>query len=564
MFISLIFYLFKSEINEVDESIIAYHVATQLNPKCAEAYNNLGVVYKDRGNLEKSILYYQSALTINPSFSQTLNNLGVIYTVLGKLDEAYVYCKKAVETNPSYAEAYNNLGVLYRDEGLITEAVQNYEQCLKLDPLSKNAAQNRLLALNYAIGVDVSTISLAHREWGQQFIKNYVQRLTWKNNTNRTRPLRIGYISPDYFVHSVSYFMEAALAFANKNEFHVACYANVVREDNKTLHLKKFASLWRPIAHLNSKQVSDLIIQDEIDILIELTGHTAGNRLDVLAHKPAPIQVTWIGYPNSTGLPTIDYRITDAIVDPIDTKQTFVEELIRLPNCFLCYTPPVPAPDVNLAPAASSKFVTFGTFNNLAKINSIVLKLWCDILNAVPNSRILIKCKPFASDTVRNKTMKAFEMHGIASKRVDLLPLLPNTVDHLRAYALLDIALDTFPYAGTTTTCEALYMGVPVVTLVGNSHAHNVGSSLLSAVQGHSWLIAQNPEEYKRIAIELANNIPKLSNVRANLRTAMLTSPLCDGPLFVKNLESSYRTMWKKYCDSYNTDDDTEVVKKRK
>ena len=344
--------------------------------------------------------------------------------------------------------------------------------------------------------------------------------------------------------------MEAALVHAHREDFFIVCYANVVREDHKTLHFKKFASLWRSIAHLNAKQVAELIYQDEIDILVELTGHTAGNRLDVLAHKPAPIQVTWIGYPNSTGLPTIDYRFSDNVVDPVETKQSFVEELVRLPDCFLCYTPLSPAPEVASAPAVASKFITFGTFNNLAKINSLVLNVWCDILTAVPNSRILIKCKPFASDTIRLKIMKAFEQRGIASKRVDLLPLLPNTVDHLRAYSLLDIALDTFPYGGTTTTCESLFMGVPVITLVGNSHAHNVGSSLLHSFKNYDWLIAKSEKEYVQIAVDLASDISRLVNTRENLRSAMLSSPLCDGSTFVRNLEEKYLWMWNKYISS--------------
>lgn len=252
-----------------------------------------------------------------------------------------------------------------------------------------------------------------------------------------------------------------------------------------------------------------MIHQDQVDILIELTGHTAGNRLDVVAMKPAPIQITYLGYPNTTGLSTVDYRFTDELADPWNTTQRFTEELIRLPKCFLTYTAPQQPPPVSPLPALTNKFITFGSFNNLAKISQPVLMVWSAILRNIPNSRLVMKCKPFASAAVQQRILDQFIANGIDHSRIDLLPLMQRSFDHLKAYELMDISLDSWPYAGTTTTCESLFMGVPVITLRGSCHSHNVGSSLLNQVGLGSW-IAQNDHDYVQIAINHAKNFDRL------------------------------------------------------
>ena len=265
-------------------------------------------------------------------------------------------------------------------------------------------------------------------------------------------------------------------------------------------------------------------------------------------------QVAWIGYPNTTGLPTIEYRITDDIADAVDSKQGYVEELVRMPPpyAFLCYTPTLNPPEVAPTPALKNGFVTFGSFNNLAKMNDRVLSLWSQIIQRVPNSRLLMKCKPFACESIRQKMLARFESFGIESKRVDLIPLLPATTDHLKVYNMVDISVDTFPYAGTTTTCEALFMGVPVVTLKSHpphsSHAHNVGVSLLSRIAGMKEFIADSPEQYVNIAVAFGKDVPRLAKVRAGLRSAMLASPLCDGEGFTRALDGVYTDIWARWC----------------
>ncbi|BBN09875.1 protein O-GlcNAc transferase [Marchantia polymorpha subsp. ruderalis] len=540
------------EMLKFDMAVVMYELALHFNPHCAEACNNLGVIYKDRDNLDRAVDCYQMALSIKPNFSQSLNNLGVVYTVQGKMDQAAGMIEKAILANPTYAEAYNNLGVLHRDAGSIPLAIDAYERCLLIDPDSRNAGQNRLLAMNYIYEGKDDKLYIAHRDWGKRFNRLYPEFTTWDNSKERDRPLTIGYVSPDYFTHSVSYFIEAPLVHHNYTNFRVVVYCAVVKADAKTHRFRdtvlKRGGVWRDIYGVDEKKVASLVREDKVDILVELTGHTANNRLGVMACRPAPVQATWIGYPNSTGLPTIDYRFTDALADPLNTKQKHVEELVRLPGSFLCYTPSAETGPVVQTPAISNGFITFGSFNNLAKITPRVLRVWARILCAVPSSRLVVKCKPFCCDSVREGFLAKLEELGVESLRIDLLPLILLNHDHMQAYSLMDISLDTFPYAGTTTTCESLYMGVPCVTMAGNVHAHNVGVTLLHQV-GLGRLVAKTEDEYVNKSIDLASDSNMLNTLRLGLRERMLKSHLCDGPNFVRGLETTYRTLWNRYCD---------------
>ncbi|KAF9598632.1 hypothetical protein IFM89_028301 [Coptis chinensis] len=530
---------------DINQGVAYYKKALYYNWHYADAMYNLGVAY---GEMLK---FDMLALSIKPNFSQSLNNLGVVYTVQGKMDAAASMIEKAIVANPSYAEAYNNLGVLYRDAGNIALAIEAYEQCLKIDPDSRNAGQNRLLAMNYINEGKDDKLFEAHRDWGRRFMRLFTQYTSWDNPKEPERPLVIGYVSPDYFTHSVSYFIEAPLLYHDYSKYKVVVYSAVVKADAKTNRFRekvlKKGGLWRDIYGIDEKKVSSMVREDKVDILVELTGHTANNKLGMMACRPAPIQATWIGYPNTTGLPTIDYRITDSLVDPPDTRQRHVEELVRLPECFLCYTPSSEAGPVCPTPALLNGFVTFGSFNNLAKITPKVLQVWARILRAVPNSRLVVKCKPFCCDSVRQRFLSTLEQLGLEPLRVDLLPLILLNHDHMQAYSLMDISLDTFPYAGTTTTCESLYMGVPCVTMAGSVHAHNVGVSLLSKV-GLGNLIAETEDEYVESAVHLASNVTALSELRSSLRDLMAKSPVCDGPNFILGLETTYRNLWHRYC----------------
>eukprot|EP01117_Protostelium_nocturnum_P012041 TRINITY_DN4408_c0_g1_i1.p1 TRINITY_DN4408_c0_g1~~TRINITY_DN4408_c0_g1_i1.p1 ORF type:complete len:672 (-),score=57.26 TRINITY_DN4408_c0_g1_i1:1284-3053(-) len=534
-----------AEMGKKEESIIHYQLCVHFNPKCFEAYNNMGVLYKELNNIDMAIKSYQNALSINPQFPQTLNNLGVIFTVAGKMEEAHNSLNAAILEDSNYGEAYNNIGVLYRDEGEIEKAISAYEKCIQISPSSPNAAQNRLLAMNYAIEMDHNYVTQAHLDWGNTFPK-----VKWngKNKIEKKTTLRIGYISPDFFTHSVSYFIDGILKHHDKKLCHVFCYSNVGKGDSKTEKLKSQSHEWRDIYGIGPKEVAEIIRNDEIDILLELTGHTAGNRLDVMALKPAPIQGTYIGYPNTTGLTSIDFRFTDEYCDPINTEQKFSEKLVRLPQCFLCYTPGSDLFPTITLPSSSNGFITFGSFNNLAKINDEVISLWCEVLKKVPNSRFVIKSKPFASQKSKERMISKFLKEGIDSSRIDLFPLLNTNLDHMQSYKLMDISLDTFPYSGTTTTCESLWMGVPLVTLKGNIHSQNVSASLLNAI-GYGNLIAFTKEEYIDIACRLANNRLELGSIHDCLRQKMKSS-LCDGKTFTRSLEKVLHQLWNEYVIS--------------
>ncbi|GMH35925.1 hypothetical protein BSKO_03793 [Bryopsis sp. KO-2023] len=541
------------ETREFDRAIFMYEMAISQR-ECAEAYNNLGAIYKERDNMEKAVQCYVAALNIRPNFPQSLNNLGVVYTAEGRAQEAMALLQAALSACPEYAEAYNNIGVLQRDVGLIKDAIVSYEKCLELCKDSRNAGQNKLLGLNYIIPGEDPYVSDEHAKWGEEVQRSFPESPIFDRkdyDMTPNRALRVGYISPDLYTHSVSYFAEAPLAWHNQRRVHHVIYNCSPKFDAKSAKLKteveEAGGEWKDVMLLSDKQLAEKVKEDRIDILVELTGQFANNRLGTMAMKPAPVQVTWIGYPNSTGLKSIDYRFTDEICDPLSTKQSFVEELVRLPGCFLCYTPISDPPPVSPAPCIDNGFVTFGSFNALAKITKDVIKVWSEILHAVPNSRMVLKNKPFACETTKAYFMNMFKAEGIESWRVDLLPLAPQTHSHLSMYSLLDISLDPWPYAGTTTTCESMFMGVPCVTLTGGCHAHNVGVSLINAVGlGEGW-IAQTKEEYVELVVNRVQDMEELAEVRAGLRQKMLSSRMCDAKNFVMDLEDVYHKLWDQW-----------------
>lgn len=546
-----------SETGEVQKSMFAYHCALKLNPQCAHAHNNLGVLYRMQGQMELAKKSYEAALVAQPNFTQGLNNLAVMYTQQGFASMALNLLQAAIESDPTYAEAWNNLGVLQRDVGEAEKAVESYSKCCSIEPNNRNAGQNMLLGLNYIYDGNEECIYDAHVEWGERFQKIYtcMEPPSVEDRKAQHEKVRIGYVSGDLFIHSVSYFAEAPIKSHNMEIFDVVIYSVCSNPDQKSARLQtdveRVGGLWNHVAGLSEERLAQKIREDEIDILIDLTGHTANNRLGTFAMKPAPIQITWIGYPNTTGLKTIDYRITDSLCDPLDTKQKYTEELIRMENCFLCYTPCPTAPDVAPLPADTNGYITFGSFNALSKQTPTVIQTWCKILRSIPHSRLILKNKPFACDSVKQAFWNMFQRFGVCRDRVDLLPLTPRTDSHLEQYSMVDICLDPFPYAGTTTTAEALYMGVPCLTMKGKGHAHNVGVSILTNVGlGDEW-IAKSTHEYIVKAQNAARDITSLRNLRSSLRHAMISSPFCDVAQFMQHFEQHLTNMWNKYtCES--------------
>ena len=606
-----------AESGDKHKAMAMYELTIHFAPQYAEAWNNLGVILRDLGNVERAIECYKVAAGANPQFGQPLNNLGIIYAGRGAVTKSLQAFQAAITASPSYAEVYNNLGVLYRDIGEMHDCLNAYKKCLELDPKNRSAGHNLLMGLNYIHRGEEEIVCKAHEDWGRNFSKQYknllprfktVRSLEGKRDVSKPcsrgqrreargqgqgcfgvdfgpetndfdfrnggkeillteedslveadeeKELTIGYVSPDLFTHSVSYFAEAPITH-HKN-VKVIVYNVTPTPDAKTDRLKTSSGenvLWRDVVHLSELNLARLIRKDKVDVLVELTGHTANNRLAAVAMRPAPIQATWIGYPNSTGLKEVDYRITDFVTDPEDTCQRYVETLERLPGCFLCYTPAGDAPEVQPSPVIHTGIFTFGTFNALAKITNEVVELWSLILkDSKTECRLLVKAKGMDDETGRNRVMSLFESHGIAD-RVDLVPLIKDNRGHLSLYGQVDVALDPFPYAGTTTTCEALWMGVPTITLRGSNHAQNVGASINHAV-GLDQFVAQDKEHYLRIAQYWSRQSEwfKLQGLRENLRMQVRSSILCQAEPFVTNLEKVYRKWWRTYCANANANE---------
>jgi predicted O-linked N-acetylglucosamine transferase (SPINDLY family) len=536
---------------QLSEAVAYYQKALALQPTAPDIYTNLGNVYQDLGQVEAAIASYRQALALKPDSAEAHNNLGNMYKRQGQLAEASSHYQQAVALRPDLAETYNNLGNVLKDQGRILEAIAAYRQAIAMKPNLMEAKSNLLFSLHYDHSHDPDTIFAEHKRWAEQHAEPLTQAASpHLNDRTRDRRLRVGYISPDFNAHPVGFFIGSVLAGHDHANYEIFCYANLTAADGLTEQLRRFADGWRDIISLSDEQVAELVRQDQIDILVDLAGHTAGNRILVLARKPAPIQVTYLGYPNTAGLSAIDYRFTDTWADPVgvaDTRHT--EKLVRLPRGFLCYQAAQNAPAVEALPALSKGYVTFGSFNNLAKVTPEVIATWAAILKAVPQSQIVLKYKPLTDAATRQRFHDLFAQHGVNSDRVQLLGHVSSFAEHLALYHQIDIGLDSFPYNGTTTTCEALWMGIPVITVAGQSHAARVGMSLLANL-GLTDLIAVSLEEYVELAKRLAQDRDRLRFLRSNLRYLMSRSPLTNGRAFTQILESVYRQMWHRWCDA--------------
>ena len=522
--------------------------ALQLNPQ-AMAYHNLGIALQGKKQLDEAISCYKQALQLAPDFIDTYIHLGDAYRVKGLLHNAAVYLQQALTLNQNSFIAYNILGLVTQEQGKIEEAEKYFRHALQLNPDFSVCYSNLLFLMNYHPTYDASFLFREHLNFAKRFeeplsavISNY------SNNKSPARRLKIGYVSPDFRRHSVASFIEPVLAAHDRQWFEVFCYSDTLGIDETTNRIRGYADEWRPIAGLPDENVRALVRQDNIDILVDLAGHTGYNRMILFAQKAAPVQVTWIGYPATTGLSVMDYKIVDTYTDPPGmTESYYTEKLIRMPESFLCYLPPKDSPEAGDPAAHTRRHITFGSFNNFKKISTKMLRLWTSILKELPDTRLIMKSFSFSDEITRSYAHKFFISEGIAADRVECLPPVPSMRDHLTVYNYIDIGLDTFPYNGTTTTCEALWMGVPVITLAGETHASRVGTSLLSNV-GLPEMITTTSEEYIQKALELAGNKEKLQSLRIHLRDMMLCSPLTDAHKFTVHLEEAYRKIWTKWC----------------
>lgn len=577
--------------DRLDEAINCFSRAASLRKDRPETYYNLGYAYQQQRRFELAEQCYKTALELQPRYFDCVVNLSVVLTELNRYADALDYSRLAIGISPHKPQPHFNLGKALDADGhppseveaayraalevsaeypdarhslasLLhrlqrrSEAIEHLRYLREVAPSYLPAASSLAMTLCYDPDADDSVLREAHVDAGRAYCAAATPiEIRHHAELNLNRRLRIGYVSPDFRSHSVAFFLEPLLAAHDRQAYELFAYANVEQPDAVTERFRQLVDHWRPIAALDTKRVCQLISTDRIDILIDLAGHTDSNRLDIFAAGPAPIQGTWLGYPGATGLSTIDFRLVDEITDPIDDNMpTVAERLIRLPDCAWCYRPPIEAPEPRSIAVPSAAAVVFGCYNNALKLNPSVAQLWAEIVAAVPGSKLKIRSRHLESEEASSVYRAMFTEAGLPPAALEMVGWAPTLREGLAGYSDIDIALDPFPYNGTTTTLEALWMGVPVVTLRGQRHAGRVGASLLSAA-GLNDLIAEDRNAYIRIATDLARASERRLTLRKTLREMIQSSPLRDERGFARKVENVYRELWKNYCSARRQSD---------
>lgn len=506
-----------------------------------------------RGYNLQAVDIFRRIISITPNNFQAHGLLGDALISVGEYTEAERTLLKAIELNPDYSEAVGNLGNSYVVRGRNTEAEKCYKRAVELMPENTSNHSNLMLCLNYGAHSN-KEIYEEHLKWADMHTRHLECVVKHENVSDKNKRLRIGYVSPDFRLHSVNYFFEPLLEAHDKDKVEIFCYAEVGKPDDVTKRLQGLADNWVSTVGMSDEEVTEKICSDRIDILVDLAGHTKNNRLLVFARKPAPVQVSWLGYANTTGIKAIDYRITDTVADPKElTDCYYSEKLVRLPKGFLCFSSSIDSPDVSLSPYKKNGYITFGSLSDSAKISQDVIKVWSLILKNVPDSRLFLKSRALAEKETRQWYLDMFEKFGINRNRIKFSGLVQSFTEHLDTYKNIDISLDTFPYSGTATTSEALWMGVPVITLAGDRFAGRTGASILTQV-GLKDLITNNKEDYVKTAVELASDFDRINNLRNGLRLQMSKSQFFNKKEFARQIETAYRDMWRKWCTSINID----------
>jgi predicted O-linked N-acetylglucosamine transferase (SPINDLY family) len=550
----------------------------EIDPRHAKAHANLGAVLQRCGANGEADRHYREAIASDPTLAPPRFSLALLLLANGRSDEAIEQMRRAVALDPGRAEwhailgeacgdaerpldarssletalrlapdsvgAHVQLGCCLLESGDAPGAETHFRRALEIAPGQPAAASNLLFALNYVFDARPEAIFAEHAAWGQGISRGLAVRAC-ENDPSPERRLRVGYVSPDLRDHALAYFIEPVLARHDRTWFDVVCYSDAAREDSVTSRLRRHASLWRESVGLDAAALAQRIREDRIDILVDLAGHSVGGkRMPVFALKPAPLQATWLGYLNTTGLPAIDYRITDANACPQGWERYHTEQLVRLPDSQWCFAADASAPPVGPLPAGRDGTVTFGSLHNLAKVSPQVVALWSRLLQRVQGSRLLMLAPGREQSSAR--LAEQFAGHGVDAARVEFTGRLP-IAGYLELHNRIDINLDAFPYTGGTTTCHSLWMGVPVVTMQGATVVSRGGASLLNAV-GLPELVAEGETQYLDIAEHLAKDLKRLALLRSDLRQRVAQSPLMDAARFTGNLETAYRNIWRRWC----------------
>jgi len=507
----------------------------------AAVLNNRGVALADLGQWRQAERSYRRALALDPKHALAHNNLGNALRQLGQVEEAERCYRQALLLRPDLPQAHNHLANALRDLGRLEEAEASYRLALVLP----HAYSNLLFLLNYIPSRSAAEVHAEHLEFARRFAAG-LRRDPLRNASDPERKLRIGYVSGDLREHSVAFFIEPALANHDRRDVDVFCYYNYPLADATTARLKAHTAGWRDVAALSDEALAALVREDGIDVLVDLSGHTSHNRLLTFARKPAPVQATWLGYLNTTGLEAMDYRLTDPHASPEGRFDAFhSERLVRLPDSQWCYQPPAACPEVAPAPCERSGRITFAVFTTPPKISRTMLEAWSRLLERVPASRLLVVTGIVGS--VPRQLAQRFTQAGIPADRLELHGSQAFD-EYLLMHGAADVMLDTHPYSGGTTTCHALWMGVPVVTLAGDTPTSRGGASLLHAA-GLGDLVAESADRYVEIAASLAGDAARIAALRAGMRERLRASALMDARRFTRNLEAAFRSMWKSWCE---------------
>jgi protein O-GlcNAc transferase len=520
--------------------------ALQLDPKFSEAWDNLAYLLKTKDRLTEALGCHEKAVTLKPTHAVAWYNYGLTLSLLGRYAEALKCHDRALAADPKYALARFGRAQALHQADRVREAVADYREFLRVSPNNHEARSFLLFGLHAIDEMTREEIFAEHLEYGRAVGSAVVA--SCPNSADPARRLRVAVLSPDLRMHSCAYFIEPLFRYLDREQFELYLYHDHFREDAVSARLRSLATVWRNFISLPAATVEQTIRQDAPDILIDLAGHTGmTNRLPLIAKRLAPVQVTYLGYPDTTGVPAMDYRFTDNWADPAGESDEFAtEKLIRFSTTAWTYSPPEDAP-VPERVGPNVGLFTFGCFNAPSKISDRVLSLWARVMEAVPDSRLLLKGAGFGEPAVRAAYFERLARLGLVVDRVGLVERTPDTQSHLAMYQLVDVALDTFPYHGTTTTCEALWMGVPVVVFAGDRHMSRVGVSLLHAA-GHPEWIGQTAEDYVRIASGLAADVDTRRRLRSALRDDLRRGPLMDYKGQAERFGAALRNCWVTWC----------------
>jgi len=534
------------ELGQIEGAVASYRRALEIKPDSAETHCNLGVALKDLGQLDNAVSSFRRALELNPDLAQAHSNMGNTLMDLGQFVNAAESYHYAIKIKPDFAEAHYNLGNTLTFLGKLDDAVASFRRALEFKPDFSAVHSNLLFALNYAANHTPAYCLEQARQYGRIVsVKASGRYSAWQCAISPER-LRVGLVSGDLWMHSVGFFLEGLLSHMDPARIELIAYPTHHEEDELTARIKPFFSAWNPLVGKNDEDAAHLIHADGVHVLLDLSGHTAHNRLPVFAWKLAPVQVTWLGLPATTGVAEMDYVLGDPYAIPAEFESHFSEAVWRMPESCLCLAVPTPSVDVAPLPALSAGYVTFGSFNNLTKVNDAVVAVWARILQSVPGSRLLLKTKQLSEPAVCEQTLHRFAACGIGPDRLLLSRTIASRDDHLAAYNKVDIALDTFPYPGVTTSAEALWMGVPVLSLQGDRFLSRTAGSIAHNAGLPDW-IAADEDDYVAKAVTFASDLKHLAALRAILRQQVLASPLFDAPRFARNFEDALWGMWQHY-----------------